>query len=158
MKNILLWLIVFIFLFCGKLMFALTPGEREIVGQMKDTIIELRGQVTAADIRVDAATASLVSSAATQNALISDLKAKELEVQNIILERDQAVADLALQKAKYAALNVKYQRAQFIIAIVTSLLAGVMVFYITQGLAVPYNVMIPLGAAGAVYAATCFIL
>ncbi|TSA40725.1 MAG: hypothetical protein D4R57_01535 [Verrucomicrobiales bacterium] len=130
---------------------ALTTAEREVVTQMRDTITELRASLTDAQKSNDSALASLTL-ATIQTA---DLTAASLMAQNqaaaMTAERDTLKDEAVIKDAKIARLNHQYQFAQFIIAAVSALAAALLVFQFTRAVPAPYNFVIPLGAAGAVY-------
>jgi hypothetical protein len=137
---------------------ALTPEERVVVAQMKDTIGSLRSKLSAADRANVSALSALTKAANQMTVLQEDLRSADARFKKTITERDQYAADLQKAKERYEALNKRYQTAQFIIAIVSAVLTGLVVFYFSQALLPPYNLIAPLGAGGAVFAAIYFIL
>jgi chromosome segregation ATPase len=136
----------------------LTPEERAVVTQMKDTIVSLRAKLTAADRANASALTALTKASNQMTALQDDLRIADTRFKQTITERDQYATELQKAKERYEALNKRYQTAQFIIAIVSAVLTGLVVFYFSQALLPPYNVIAPLGAATTVFAAIYFIL
>lgn len=138
--------------------FALTPVERRVVEQMKDTIVELRGKLSEAQGANDAALASL--SLATTQSVDLTMQARLAAEQAAMLtaERDQLRGDLAVITVKLNKLNAKYQFAQFLVAVTVAAFVGLLCFYLTQGLLAPYKFLIPAGAAGAAYLIVVSIL
>jgi hypothetical protein len=130
---------------------ALTTSEREVVTQMKGTIIELRTSLTESRIANDSALASLTL-ATIQSA---DLTAAAVTAQHqaalMTAERDALKDEAVVMTAKIAKLNHQYQFAQFIIAVVSALAAALLALQFTRAVPPPYNFIIPLGVAGVVY-------
>lgn len=137
---------------------ALTPEERKVVSQMKDTIVSLRSKLSAADRANTTALAALTRASNQMTALHDDLRLADARFKQTITERDRYADDLQKSKERYTALNKRYQTAQFIIAIVSAVLTGLVVFYFSQALLPPYNLIAPLGAGSMVFAAIYFIL
>lgn len=152
-KWIAAWFIAAIlFLILSTCAKALTPAEREIVTQMKDTITDLRGKYEAQVVANDSALTSL-SLAVIQTAdLTTAAKAAQDQAAAMTAERDTLKDLTMVQEAKIAKLNQQYQRAQFIIAGVSALAALLLVFQFTKSLPFPYNAGIPIAAAVSTYA------
>ena len=152
-KRIAAWFIAAIlFLILSTCAKALTPAEREIVTQMRDTITDLRAKHEAQIQANDSALTSL-SLALIQTAdLTTAAKAAQDQAAAMTAERDTLKDEAIVKDAKIAKLNQQYQRAQFIIAAVSALAALLLVFQFTKSLPLPYNFGIPAGAAAATYA------
>ena len=125
---------------CAK---GLTPAERDVVTQMKDTITELR---TKLDAQV-AANASALQSLSLAVVQAVDLTTAAQHAQ----EQDQLKDDGIVKDKKIAFLNQKYQFAQFLIAAVSAFAVALLVFQFTRSLPAPYNFILPLGGAGFAY-------
>lgn len=151
MKNRIILAIVLIALTFGVNAFALTQSEREVVTQMKDTITELRGKLNEAELANDSALASLTLAAIQTMDLTSLAKTAQARAAEMTAQRDMLQDENMVQAAKITALNAKYQRAQFIIAIVSAMAALLLVFQFTSRLQTPYNFLVPVAVAVGVF-------
>ena len=153
-KWIAVWMvcgIIFLILASCPKARALTPSEREIVTQMKDSITDLRGKYEA-QVEANNSALSSLSLAVIQSAdLTAAAKFAQEQAATMTAERDQLKDDGILKDTKIAKLNHQYQFAQFIIAGVSAFAVALLVFQFTKSLPMPYNIVAPLGAAGVAY-------
>lgn len=149
MKTLILTTLLTLF-FAGAAA-GLTPEERAVVTQMKDTIVSLRAKLTAADRANASALTALTKASNQMTALQDDLRLADARFKQVITERDQHAQDLQKAKERYGALNKRYQTAQFIIAVVSGLLAAGIAFYFSRGLMPPYSLIFPLGTGATVF-------
>jgi len=131
--------------------YSLTPDERKIVGQMKDTITELRGKLQTAQDANDQALASLTLASLQTSELSLVAKVAQEHAMEMTAERDMLADENSFLQIKIEKLNQKYQRAQFIIALVSSVAVILLVFQFSRLLPIPYNLVAPLGAGAATY-------
>jgi hypothetical protein len=154
MKTILsIFLIVF-----SVQLFALTPEERVVVSQMRDTVNSLRVKLTDAQLKNDTALNALSESALQMSSLMLQAQKAAESVAALTNERDNLKDDLASSKLKYDKLNVRYQRAQLIIAIFTAFFVGLIVLQFTHNLQPPYGLLVPVVAGAAAFITIYFIL
>lgn len=131
--------------------FALTPDERVIVTQMKDTITELRSKYDA-QVAANASALGAISLAMIQSAdAVKSATDAQAQAAAMTAERDSLKDRTMVLDAKLAKLNHQYQFAQFIIAGVSAFAVALLVFQFTKSLPLPYNIVAPLGAAGVAY-------
>ena len=151
-KWIAAWILcAIVFVIVASCARALTPAERDVVTQMKDTITELR---TKLDAQVAANASALQSlSLAVVQAVDLTTAAQHAQEQAAVMtaERDQLKDDGIVKDKKIAFLNQKYQFAQFLIAAVSAFAVALLVFQFTRSLPAPYNFILPLGGAGFAY-------
>jgi len=164
-KWIAAWFIAAIlFLILSTCAKALTPAEREIVTQMKDTITDLRAKYEAQVIANDSALTSL-SLAVIQTAdLTTAAKAAQEQAAAMTAERDMlkdTVAaqekTIALQKADKANLLASFHTFKFwtasIVAALIAAIAALLIFrFMAPALNTPAGLMLAFGlpaAAGA---------
>jgi hypothetical protein len=154
MKTILsIFLIVF-----SVQLFALTPEERVVVSQMRDTVNSLRVKLTDAQLKNDTALNALSESALQMSSLMFQAQKAAESVAALTNERDNLKDDLASSKLKYDKLNVRYQRAQLIIAIFAAFFVGLIVLQFTHNLQPPYGLLVPVVAGAAAFITIYFIL
>jgi len=154
MKTILsIFLIVF-----SVQLFALTPEERVVVSQMRDTVNSLRVKLTDAQLKNDTALNALSESALQMSSLMFQAQKAAESVAALTNERDNLKDDLASSKLKYDKLNVRYQRAQLIITIFAAFFVGLIVLQFTHNLQPPYGLLVPVVAGAAAFITIYFIL
>jgi hypothetical protein len=138
--------------------YSLTPDERKIVVQMKDAITELRGKLQTAQDANDQALASLTLAALQTSELSLVAKVAQEHAMAMTAERDLLADENYVMRIKLEKLNQKYQRAQFIIALVSSVAVVLLVFQFSRALPPPYNLVAPLGAGAVTYIAIVSLL
>jgi hypothetical protein len=142
----------------GAVAFGLTPAERETVTQMRDSLLDLRGKLEAAQTANASALSALSAAAFQTSSLVEQAKVAADRVAALAAERDTLTEALASAEVKYVALNRRYQTAQLIIAIVSAFLVGLFVLQFTHNLQPPYGIIVPLGAGAAAFSAIYIIL
>jgi hypothetical protein len=137
---------------------ALTPEERKIVGQMRDSITQLRGKLEAAQAANEGALSALALAAAQSVDLVDEARSAAARAASLAAERDRIAAELSVAEAKAADLNKKYQRAQLIIAIAAAVIAGLLAVQFTHNLQPPYGILVPVAAGAAAFFGVYIIL
>jgi multidrug efflux pump subunit AcrA (membrane-fusion protein) len=150
--------IIIIYLLLGAYAFGLTPEEKKLVGQMRDSISLLRAKVEEAQSANDSALSAL-SLAATESAVLTaEARTAAAATATLAAERDQLASDLSTAATKYERLNARYQQAQLIIALVSAFFVGLLALQFTHNLQPPYGLLVPLIAGAAAFFAIYIIL
>jgi hypothetical protein len=118
---------------------------------MKDTIGQLRGKLTTAEEVNAKALESLTLAVNQSSELLFSARLAQNQASAMVAERDGLIDEVRVKDSKIATLNAKYQRAQFIIAIVSAVAAFLFASQFTRALAPPYNLIAPFAAAAAVF-------
>ena len=149
--------IFYMLLFCSSA-WALTPSEKEVVIQMRDTISGLRTRLTDAQNSNDSALKALSASTLQVAELIEQTKKAAHEAARIASERDALADEISVAKVNYDKLNIRYQRAQLVIAIFTAIFVGLIVLQFTHNLQPPYGFLVPILAGTAAFFAVYWVL
>jgi hypothetical protein len=159
-SKLLILAVILAYLFFGftTMCFGLTAQERVVVGQMKDAIGDLRGQLEAAQAANASALEALTESARQAGVLVTQAKEAGDRAAAMASERDTLLADLSRFEIKHRDLNSKYQRAQFIIALAAGIIAALLALQFTHNLQPPYGLIVPIAAGAAAFFGTYMIL
>lgn len=150
--------ILLVYLLAGILAFGLTPEEKKIVGQMRDSLSLLRVKLESAQSANDNALAAL-SLAATQTAdLTAQARLAADQTATLASERDRLATELSDAKVQYDKLNARYQTAQLIIALTTAFAVALIVLQFTHNLQPPYGLLVPIAAGAAAFFTIYIIL
>lgn len=147
-----------VFLFLSLTAFGLTPEERRVVSQMKDTIVVLRGKLETAQKANGSALSALTQAVAQSAELTEQAKAAAEQCAQLAAERDRLSGEIAVAKAKYDKLNSRYQTAQLIVALFTGFAVGLIVLQFTHALQPPYGLIVPIAAGAAAFFGIYIIL
>lgn len=147
-----------IFFFIVTTAFALTPDERQVVQEMRDTISSLRTSLDSANKANDRVLGALNTAIGQTEALTQKLKVAAEEAAVLTSERDTLAADLSVAKVKYDKLNHRYQTAQLIIALTTAFAVAMLTLQFTHSLTPPYGIIVPIAAGAAAFFGIYIIL
>lgn len=118
------WLVCLLLCLAGMRVFGLTPSEREVVTQMKDTIVDLRGKLSGAEAANDSALQSLTTVSAQMVLMQSNLTTADAQVRALALDRDRAEKALSGEREAHAKTMAKYHSIKFYVGGTLALLAG----------------------------------
>jgi len=147
-----------VFIFCSASAFALTPTEREVVVEMRDTITLLRSSLDSARRANERSLAALHAASAQTADLTARLKVAADEAAQLVAERDHLTSELSVAKVNYAKLNARYQTAQLIIALSVGFAVGMLALQFTHNLMPPYGIIVPIAAGVAAFFGITIIL
>jgi hypothetical protein len=141
---------IYLILFTGTL-WALTPKEKELVSQMRDSLTTLRGKLTEAQTSNDTALKALSAGSFQISELLEQAKQAAEEAAQLAEERDMLAAEIRVAQIKYEKLNNRYQTAQLIIALLAAFFIGLLTLQFTHNLQPPYGLLVPVIAGVAAF-------
>lgn len=144
-------IILLAYLAAATLALGLTPQEKAIVGQMRDSISLLRTKLDGAQSANDSALSALTIAASQSADLSAQVQTAAAQVTLLAAERDALAARIAAADIAYERLNARYQTAQLIIALVSAFLVGLLVLQFTHRLSPPYGFIVPVAAGAAAF-------
>jgi hypothetical protein len=146
------------FFFIAATALALTPEERQVVQEMRDTISSLRVSLDNANKANDRVLGALNTAIGQTEALTFKLKVAAEQAATLTAERDTLSADLSVAKVKYDKLNHRYQTAQLIIALSVAFAVVMLTLQFTHSLTPPYGIIVPIAAGAAAFFGIYIIL
>ena len=147
-----------LFFFIAATALALTPEERQVVGEMRDTIAFLRVSLDNANKSNDRVLGALNTAIGQSEALTQRLKVAAEQAAVLTAERDTLSADLSVAKVNYDKLNHRYQTAQLIIALSVAFAVVMLTLQFTHNLTPPYGIIVPIAAGAAAFFGIYIIL
>jgi hypothetical protein len=143
--------ILLAYLLAGACAFGLSPEEKKIVSQMRDSISLLRAKLENAEAANSSALAALTLAAQQTTSLTEQARLASEQVAALAAERDSLTGRLASARHDYERLNARYQTAQLLIAIVSAFLVGILTLQLTHHLQPPYGLLVPIAAGTAAF-------
>jgi hypothetical protein len=138
--------ILLAYLLAGACAFGLSPEEKKIVSQMRDSISLLRAKLENAEAANSSALAAQQTTSLTEQARLASE-----QVAALAAERDSLTGRLASARHDYERLNARYQTAQLLIAVVSAFLVGILTLQLTHHLQPPYGLLVPIATGTAAF-------
>jgi tRNA U34 5-carboxymethylaminomethyl modifying GTPase MnmE/TrmE len=146
MKYLALYLILFL-----TSALALTPKEKELVSQMRDSLTSLRTKLNDAQTSNNEALKALSLSSVHIAQLLEQSKQAAEEAAKLTEERDSLAEEIRVAQVRYEKLNNRYQTAQLIIALLAAFFIGLLTLQFTHNLQPPYGLLVPILAGAAAF-------
>jgi septal ring factor EnvC (AmiA/AmiB activator) len=150
--------LLLLLIFAASTAFGLTPEEKELVLQMRESVSALRSKLISAQKSNSASLSALAQAAEQTQELNAQLKDAAEQSAALAADRDRIASELAVAEVRYEKLNRRYQTAQLIIALTTAFAVGMIVLQFTHSLQPPYGFLVPIGAGVAAFFAIYIIL